>query len=350
MAASSTASTSIVAHDALVPRARPAVARRARRHLAHHLVLARERAVARGVRGSEEGDDGCPDRTGEVKRSGVGGDDDPRTARELDVVEERRLERTARPPPGRRDDAVGESLLAGPPRHERREAERVQPLRELAEAVGRPQLARPAAAGVEHRDRVGDPGEAAVDAGHRVDLVGQRELARADGLDAERAEELEVLVDHVAGVVAAEGLVEEHRGGRLASEVAAPAHRAPRPGEPRPRRRLPQALEVEGGVVAAAAQRAHRAEGAAPRERPARRRGHDVGQRGVVLEQRPRRGLDEPARLPAVPLQRGEDGQRVHDVADRRQPHDERLHARILAISVRVSWSFASPTMATRPP
>ena len=236
----------------------------------------------------------------------------------LDVVDERRLERTVRPVSGSRDDAVGEGLLAGTPGHDRREAERVQPPGGLAEALGRPQLARPAAAGVEHRDRAGDTSQAAVHSSHRVDLVRQRDLARADGLDVERAEELEVLVDDVAGVVAAEGLVEEHRGGRLAARVAVPADGARGAGQASPRRRLPQALEVDRGVVPAAAQGAHRADRAAPRERPPRRCAHDLGEHGVVLEQRPRRRLYEPARFPAVPLQGREDGQRVHDVADRR--------------------------------
>ena len=69
-----------------------------------------------------------------------------------------------------------------------------------------------------------------------------------------------------------------------------------------------------------------------------------------MLEQRARGRLDEPARLPAVPVERGERGQRVDHVADRGQSHEEGLQPRILASSARVSWSFGSPTIATRPP
>lgn len=115
-------------------------------------------------------------------------------------------------------------------------------------------------------------------------------------------------------------------------------------------RGLPQALEVEGRVVALRAQRAEDTERMAPPEGLPRGRPDHLGEEGVLLEEHARRGLHQPARLPAVPVEGGERRQGVHDVADRGEPDEESLQPRILARSFRVSWSFGSPTIATRPP
>ena len=78
-------------------------------------------------------------------------------------------------------------------------------------------------------------------------------------------------------------------------------------------------------------------EGSGPKER-------------MPFEERPRGRLHDPARFVPGPGQGEERGKGVDDVADRRQPDQERLQPRIRARRARVSWSLASPTMATRPP
>ena len=239
-----------------------------------------------------------------------------------------------------------------PPRHDRSDAFLVQSPRDLAEPLRRPQLARPAPAGVQ--DCVlteAERSEASLHAGARLGRRGQWELAEPERFDTQRPEKGEVFVDYVRGFRGKrDGLANQDRRGPLSPPWSFKADHAPRPGEPRPSRRLPQSLEVERHVHAFPAELAKRGQGG-PHPVGLDRRDRDhAGHERVSLEQDARGGLDEPAHLVSRVMESRQRGEHVDDVADRRGADDEDLHRRSRCSSARVSWSLGSPTMATRPP
>ena len=69
----------------------------------------------------------------------------------------------------------------------------------------------------------------------------------------------------------------------------------------------------------------------------------------MPLEKGSSGGLDDPAHLVTGAGESAEGREGVHDISDGREADQEHPHPRILARSALVSWSFGSPTMATRP-
>lgn len=108
----------------------------------------------------------------------------------------------------------------------------------------------------------------------------------------------------------------------LPPRPADPEHHA-RPGTARHQGTLPVALQVDGEVGTLGPQRPpqppERLQAATPRER------HDVGQSRQPVEQRHERFLRHEHEAPRRPrpMQRGHGPERLHDVAHRRQPHQQ---------------------------
>ena len=232
-----------------------------------------------------------------------GGHDDPRPARELDVLEESGREAQRRGALRRRDHGIGEALLAGAPGDHGHDAARGEPLRHGPERRRRPQLARPPAAGIEQRE---------VAPSASVELLGRRGgsprgpagsgNSRWPSASMSSARSSARFLSMTCARLRRQGdaHAEQHLGQPLAPPGPGEADHAPRAGRPGPRRGLPQALQVERHVVADAVgdrarwTRRARARPAAPAAPgwPARRRGW------------PRRAAAPGARRPSPPRTR----------------------------------------------
>src|SRR5260370_691815 len=106
-----------------------------------------------------------------------------------------------RPPPRHRARPVREPRLAGSRGDDRGEATLAKDAGHGPEALRRPQLARPASAGVQDGKRAdAELDEGALDTLGRGGCLGQRELPKAEGAEAQRSEPGQGLVDHVRGL------------------------------------------------------------------------------------------------------------------------------------------------------
>jgi hypothetical protein len=122
-----------------------------------------------------------------------------------------------------------------------------------------------------------------------------------------------------------------------------------RAGRTRQHGRLQQSLEIDGGVVP---HLTHAARGIRPSEdggtfedERAIDGGHEIDDGAIA-------GIDEPVDpcLWKRGAQGGGRGDRMDDVPERTQPHDQDIHPRIRASRSRVECPLGSPTMAMRPP
>ena len=154
-----------------------------------------------GSVGPKSATTGVPTAQARCSGPGVGRHHQPRAARQLDVfaAASSGSERRAAPSEAATTRSARPSS-PGAPGHERPEAALAQISRASApKRSARPQLALPAAARVQHHESRPRPSaaQALVDALTASAERRQRELAQADGVDAERPQQREVLVDHV---------------------------------------------------------------------------------------------------------------------------------------------------------
>ena len=312
---------------------RAAVAGRAERAAAHGDVAGAERdRCARDRWARRSPTTGVRDRAGEMQGP-VSAATTRRARRASSTYSRSVVGKQRRAAPLRRGDhAVGERLLAGAPGHERaRGRARAGRGRRAPKDAGRPELARPAAAGL--RTTKSSPAArrqaARSTAARLVGAARQRELADARRRRCRAARRSARFLSitcaasgpqrHVLAEQHAESGSRRQRRGEADDAPRARTARAQTADFHRPWRSRATSCRVARSAAAARA--------SAPRsaEAPRGRGGDDLRHRaGCPRSERARRRLHHPVRR-RHPRSRSAaaTGQRVHDVADRGEPHDE---------------------------
>ena len=174
----------------------------------HRHVSRRPGPVALRIGRAEERHDRRADGGGDVQRTGVARHHERGLARERDEIGHLGGRGGARRTTRGGDDRLRERQLPWSPQHDRRQAAHLaEKRRHLAEARRRPPLVGPGRAGIDERERTGP--DLAPDALERArGHVGDRELDPRR-LDAHDAQQVEILLDHMSGVIAATSSVSE---------------------------------------------------------------------------------------------------------------------------------------------
>src|SRR5438132_77485 len=301
-------------------------------------------AVTLGGGRSVEPDTRHAEGGGKVEGPGVAPDDDRRSPEQRDELRDRACWRELYQASARRvhDRLRGLALPRAPADEHRPAGLRGEARGEGGEAVGRPALGDPPGAWQEDDEPVAGlyapARQEGVDPGLGGRVPRQRELDRG-GPDAERLEQREVLLDHVArGGGRRHVAVREERAEAFAAEPSGEAEpeRGARRGRQQPA--LQEPLQIEGDVEARRAKLSRElAEGAARgreiegRERPPPTPGvhrNDRVQNPVAREQRRLASLHDPGEAGArqPPAERRRDRQRVDDVTERRELDERDVH------------------------
>ncbi len=284
------------------------------------------RAISRRIGRTEERHGGRSHCAGEVERAGVGGDDGARPPGERRELEQRSREARDRRAPGGGDDAMRERLLAGSPADEGRNAAPGEAPRrarrscsagqsfELQPPPGWKRIGRSTASAASSRStRAASRSNGGSGNSRRPTAARPRAPSSARFLS--------MTCTTPAGSAWRSVSSSDESGSRRA--VPPKPIRRRRPADARPEARLPESLEVERDVEARRAELAHgprdrsRNEGAAGRNR------HAGGDRRIPGDERAPGGLHRPDDFEPGRRERRRDRQGVHDVADRRQAHEQ---------------------------